>query len=147
MAKKKTRERERSYQFSDEALEVLEAAKANWKLSEFVSQCVVEHGRTLLGGKAPNKAPTIEDRLLYIEAATDDMLFEKLSKVLETPRIATAFKKEIEDFDEIVWYNMKDIKRLYRSANRRIHLGSPITDMLLHEWQALIKMKKRLLKE
>lgn len=147
MPQKKTREGERSYQFSNEALEVLEAAKDNWKLSEFVSQCVVEHGRVLLGDKAPSKAPTLEDRLQYLEAATDEMLFEKFSKELETPRVASAFQKAIEDFDEIAWYDMKAMKRLYRSVNSRVRRGSPINDLLLHEWQALIKMKKRLFKE
>lgn len=134
---------QRTYEFSSEALEVLGAAKSAGKnLSDFVSLCVLEHGKIALGEKFPlEDTPPLESRLEYLEAAVNYWLCCVLEEKFEKTKVAKAHRLLLKKTAPAIWYG--NLKKLTAAAKKK----SLTKDTEPHEWRALIRMKEQFFEE
>lgn len=137
---KKSRVSERSYILTPEALDVLDVAKSNnKKLSLFVSECIVEHGRLLLKDLCPADKAPLATRLKYIEDALVPLAYEALWEKLTENKSLPAHKKMLKEVFPTSWWD--DLKKLREAA-----AANPKTkDTKRHEWITLIRMGKEFL--
>ena len=139
----KKRPIQRTYEFSPEAMEVLGAAKkAGKKLSDFVSLCILEHGKIALGEKYPlEKVAPSESRLEYLEAAVDCWLYCEFEEKFKNTKVAKAHKLLLEKAAPATWHG--SLRKLLAAAKK-----NPLTkDTEPHEWRALIRMKEEFFEE
>ena len=134
------RDNERSYRLSEEALEVLAVAKSKHRLSEFVSQCIVAHGKIILGEDAPTTEGTIEDRLNYLEEAVVAWAYNELVDEDEGWDAATikAHQDVLKSTGKKQWNNTSSIKKILAAARKK----PKTADTGQHEWQTLLRCRE-----
>ena len=131
------RKNEKSFTVTDEALEVIAAAKAKGlKSGKFVSDCIIAQGQLMLADQYPAAGkPSLNVRLEYLEKTLITIAYNTITQKLDAVSLSE-HEKMLDKSSPLHWYDNLDKLSALAAANEKTK------ETETSEWQTLIRKRE-----